>query len=172
MKHQRGNTPMLSFQQWVDSEGGQVACAVRYGFPVASLGAWYRLERYPRPSNQSRILLCSGNNVDLQALLQRFVEVHAPAANKTRRRLLKGCSLVNSVARLKQVFAELNIPESRANLHGERITARWSTTNVSVNEIREAVLALAESGKDCGDVQLIHTAIRDARSAALGRLEK
>ena len=161
---------MISFQQWVDSEGGQSACANRHGFPVASVGAWYRHERYPRPINQARILFCSENTVDLQALLTGFVEAKKSARGPVRHVQLKGCCLVNTLARLKQVFAELNIPAERANLHGERITARWSTTHVSVSEIRQAVLTLAESGKDYGDLQLIHIAIRDARTAALESL--
>lgn len=163
---------MVSFQEWVDSEGGQRKCAKRHGFPPASLGAWYRLERYPKPSSQARIQTCSKHSVDMADLLKRFVAANNNPLPKIAARRLKGSYLVSNLQRLKRVLAELGIPESRANLHGERITARWSTTNVSVSEVRQAVELLAMRNADYGDIQLIHKTIGEARSAALGRLGK
>ncbi|MNT84478.1 hypothetical protein D3C72_2244920 [compost metagenome] len=85
-------------------------------------------------------------------------------------RRLTGSVFVRDVSRLKRLFVELNLPPERCNLLGERITARWAHTHVTVREVRSAVQLLANDGKDSGDLQLIHRAIAEARNTALGSL--
>ncbi|CAI2540237.1 Uncharacterised protein [Serratia ficaria] len=75
--------------------------------------------------------------------------------------------MVRDLVRLKQIFDELQLPAHRCNLNGPGIVARWTTSNVTVQEVRNAVSALEEVGKDAGSVEAIHAAIRDARRDSL-----
>lgn len=161
---------MLSFQQWVDSEGGQRACSRKFGLSPASVGAWYRLERFPRSSSQSRILQCSGYQVDFTMLLWRFICANTGPETQPPRRFMKSNLLVTDIAGLKKVLAEFSIPVSRVDSVGLHLIAGWSVINVVVGEIRCAVQGLAETGQDAGDIQRIHAAILENRTVALRRL--
>ena len=162
----------MTLQDWVTLHGGQRACAAKFKFSVSSLGAWCRAARYPTPSSQQRLIKCSDNQIDFHELLKVFVaKKNANTSNKAPTvRRLTGSVFVRNVSRLKRLFVELNLPPERCNLLGEKITARWTHTHVTVNEVRSAVAKLADEGKDAGDLRLIHQTIAEARNAALGRL--
>lgn len=162
----------MTLQDWVAKHGGQRTCAAKFNFPNSSLGAWCRSERYPTPANQKRLIECSDNEIDFYALLQEFVAKRSAAGQVITRdtRRLTGSILVKNLARLKRVFQEMNLPAERCNLHGDAITARWSHTHVTVCEVRGAISMLVASGKDSGDLLLIHKTIAESRNAALGRL--
>ncbi|SUY95356.1 Uncharacterised protein [Citrobacter freundii] len=162
----------MTLQDWVTKHGGQRACAAKFNFSASSLGAWCRAARYPTPASQQRLIECSDNQIDFQELLQAFV-AKKNASNQDKSpsdRRLTGSVFVRDVSRLKRLFNELNLPSERCNLFGERITARWAHTHVTVHEVRSAVAKLADEGKDSGDLQLIHRTIAEARNAALGSL--
>ncbi|POZ13657.1 hypothetical protein C3Z09_22215 [Lelliottia aquatilis] len=152
--------------------GGLRTCAAKFNFPNSSLGAWCRLERYPTPLSQQRLLECSENEIDFYALLQAFIAKRSAEGQMSTpdTRRLTGSVLVKNLARLKRVFQEMDLPAERCNLHGEKITARWAHTHVTVCEVRDAIGVLVASGKDSGDLQLIHKTIAESRNAALGRL--
>lgn len=162
----------MTLQDWVKQNGGQRACAAKFKFSVSSLGAWCRSARYPTPASQKRLIDCSDNQIDFQDLLQTFVtKKHegTPDQSAVARRLT-GSVFVRDVPRLKRLFIELELPPERCNLLGEKITARWAHTHVTVREVRSAVEKLVSEGKDSGDLQLIHRTIAEARNAALGSL--
>lgn len=162
----------MTLQDWVTQHGGQRACAAKFNFSVSSLGAWCRAARYPTPASQQRLIECSDNQIDFRQLLQTFVakKLEAYQNKEPVIRRLTGSVFVRDISRLKDVFKELNLPPERCNLYGEKITARWAYTHVTVREVRSAVALLAKDGKDSGDLQLIHRAIAEARNAALGSL--
>lgn len=164
----------MTLQDWVTKHGGQRACAAKFSFSVSSLGAWCRAARYPTPASQQRLIEYSDNQIDFQALLKTFVakKNDAVEGNDPIVRRLTGSVFVRDISRLKQLFKELKLPPERCNLLGEKITARWAHTNVTVREVRCAVAKLADEGKDSGDLQLIHRAIAEARNTALGSLKK
>lgn len=162
----------MTLQDWVAKHGGQRACAAKFKFSVSSLGAWCRAARYPTPASQQRLIECSDNQIDFQELLQTFVAKKNESTQDkphTDRRLT-GSVFVRDVSRLKRLFIELDLPSERCNLLGEKITARWAHTHVTVREVRSAVAKLTNEGKDSGDLQLIHRTIAEARNAALGSL--
>ncbi|MEI9745871.1 hypothetical protein [Enterobacter ludwigii] len=162
----------MTLQDWVTQHGGQRACAAKFKFSVSSLGAWCRSARYPTPASLQRLIQCSNNQIDFQDLLQAFVakKNEATQAGEPVVRRLTGSVFVSDVSRLKRLFIELELPPERCNLFGEKITARWTHTHVTVSEVRSAVAKLANEGKDSGDLQLIHRTIAEARNAALGSL--
>lgn len=162
----------MTLQDWVTLQGGQRACATKFNFPFSSLGAWCRAARYPTPANQQRLMECSDNQIDFQQLLQAFVakKNESTQGKPTTDRRLTSSVFVRDVSRLKRLFIELELPPERCNLLGEKITARWAHTHVTVREVRSAVAKLADEGKDSGNLQLIHRAIAEARNAALGSL--
>lgn len=164
----------MTLQEWVLKHGGQRACAAKFNFSTSSLGAWCRAERYPTPVSQKRLIEYSDNQIDFSELLQTFVAKKAEAEpdNEPVIRRLTGSVFVRDVTRLKRLFKELKLPAERCNLHGETITARWAHTHVTVHEVRAAVELLAKSGKDSGDLKLIHRTIAEARNAALGSLNQ
>ncbi|HAT7708276.1 TPA: hypothetical protein JAX41_004730 [Enterobacter roggenkampii] len=162
----------MTLQDWVTQHGGLSACAAKFKFPVSSLGAWCRSIRYPTPASQQRLIECSDNQIDFRDLLQMFVtKKNEEAQDKSPAgRRLTGSVFVRDISRLKRLFIELDLPPERCNLLGEKITARWTHTHVTVREVRSAVEKLASEGKDSGDLQLIHRTIAEARNAALGSL--
>lgn len=162
----------MTFQEWVKEQGGQRACAKKHNFSFASIGSWFRLERYPKPTSQQRILECSAGRVDFLDLLKKHIEKNSDGNIKTVQRRLKASVLVRDLARLKQVYDELGLPSHRCNLHGPKILARWENTHVTVDEVRRAVCELEDQGKDSGDIELIHKTVGEARKTALGRLEQ
>jgi len=163
----------VTLQDWVTQQGGQRACAAKFNFPVSSLGAWCRADRYPTPVSQQRLIECSGDQIDFTHLLRAFVSKKSEAGrSKAEPRRLIGSVFVRDVPRLKRLFNELELPPERCNLLGEKITARWAHTHVTVREVRAAVAKLASTGKDSGDLRLIHQTIADTRNAALGSLTK
>lgn len=163
----------MTLQDWVTEHGGQRACAAKFNFSASSLGAWCRSARYPTPASQKKLIECSGNRIDFQELLQAFIEKKdAAEEGKPVSRRLIGSVFVCDVSRLKRLFKELDLPPERCNLHGERITARWAHTHVTVREVRAAVAHLVKSGADAGDVLLIHRTIAETRNTALGSLKQ
>lgn len=163
----------MTLQDWVTLQGGQRACAAKFNFPVSSLGAWCRAVRYPTPASQKRLMECSNNQIDFYELLQRFINKNCNSTSeKNTTRRLTGSIFVRDVPRLKRLFKELGLPPERCNLYGEQITARWSHTHVTVQEVRDAVQGLSGAGGDAGDLRLIHKTIAESRNAALGSLSK
>lgn len=162
----------MTLQDWVIKHGGQRACAAKFKFSASSLGAWCRFARYPTPASQQRLIECSDNQIDFQNLLKTFV-AKKNEGSQTKSpvvRRLTGSVFVRDISRLKRLFIELDLPPERCNLLGEKITARWAHTHVTVREVRSAVEKLVSEGKDSGDLQLIHRTIAEARNAALGSL--
>lgn len=164
----------VRFQAWVDANGGQRDCAKKYGFPATSMGAWYRLERYPKLETQMLLRDYSDGQIDFQLLMTDFLkhkrESSSSAQSSLKSRRIKGHLVVNEVERLKRVFTELGLPAERCNLHGKQFISRWKQTNVTVREVRQAIAQLDDSGKDGANVELIHKSINAARREAIGRL--
>lgn len=157
----------MTLLEWVKNEGGIKKCSEKHGFTPSALGAWSRLERFPNPSNQARIIEVSGGAVAINQMRELFLTKRNSTELPVRRRRLQGSLMIRDLTRLKQVFDELQLPAHRCNLNGPGIVARWVTTNVTVQEVRNAVSALEEVGKDAGSVEEIHAAIRDARRDSL-----
>jgi len=157
----------VTLLEWVKNEGGIRKCSEKHGFTPSALGAWSRLERFPNPSNQARIIEVSGGAVAINQMRELFLTKRNSTELPARRRRLQGSLMIRDLTRLKQVFDELQLPAHRCNLNGPGIVARWVTTNVTVQEVRNAVSALEEVGKDAGSVEEIHAAIRDARRDSL-----
>lgn len=162
----------MTFQEWVKEQGGQRECARKHNFSFASIGSWFRLERYPKPASQQRILECSNGQVDFLDLLKKHIEKNKGVSTQTVQRRLKASVLIRDLARLIRVYEELGLPPHRCNLHGPKILARWETTHVTVGEVRRAVNELEDQGKDSGDLELIHKKVGEARKTALWRLEQ
>ncbi|WP_261154657.1 hypothetical protein [Serratia ficaria] len=158
----------MTLLEWVKQQGGIKKCSEKHGFTPSALGAWSRLERFPNPDNQARIIKVSGGSVAINQMRELFLSKKNESEIKTpRRRRLQGSLMVRDLVRLKQIFDELQLPAHRCNLNGPGIVARWTTSNVTVQEVRNAVSALEEVGKDAGSVEAIHAAIRDARRDSL-----
>ncbi|HHL0959884.1 TPA: hypothetical protein ACQVH3_004658 [Serratia marcescens] len=161
----------MTLQEWVDQQGGVVKCSKKHGFISSTLGAWCRLERFPRATQQARLLNSSKGLVDISALREAFLAKQVETTEPVRQRRLQGSLVVRSLERLKQVFDEQGLPRHRCNLNGPGLVARWSTTHVTVQEVRNAIQVLADEGRDAGRVEDIHAVIRDARKASLRSLE-
>ncbi|MFW7204161.1 MULTISPECIES: hypothetical protein [Serratia] len=157
----------MTLLEWVKQQGGIKKCSEKHGFTPSALGAWSRLERFPSPDNQARIIQASDGLVAINQMRELFLTKKNSSESSPRRRRLQGSLMVRNLARLKQVFDELQLPAHRCNLNGPGIVARWATTNVTVQEVRNAVSVLEEVGKDAGSVEEIHAAIRDARRDSL-----
>lgn len=164
----------MTFQEWVDRNGGQKGVAQSFSFGASLVGSWYRLERFPRTDNLTLLIAYSEGGIDVQQwaadYASRQKELRDGAVLRQNR--IKGNLPVNNLSRLKSLFSELGIPSERCNLHGPRFIARWKHSNVTVSEVREAVAQLSQKGEDSGDIELIHKAINSARRQALGRLEE
>lgn len=164
----------MTFQEWVDENGGQSAVAKQYGFAASLIGGWYRLERFPRAENLTLLIAYSEGQINVQQWAADFAERtkelrsgEAPRLNK-----IKGNLPVNNLSRLKAIFTELGLPSERCNLRGPKIVARWKHSKVSVCEVRDAIAHLSDKGSDNADIELIHKEINCARRAAIGRLEE
>lgn len=164
----------MTFQEWVDENGGQIGIARAYGFNSSLVGSWYRFERFPRTDNLTLLIAYSDGKINVQQWAADFAGRQKEQGNNsvTRQKKIKGNLPVNSLSRLKAIFVELGIPPERCNLRGPRFLARWKHSNVSVSEVRMAIALLNDQGKDNGDVELIHKEINKARKTALGRLEE
>lgn len=161
----------MTLQEWVEQQGGVNKCSKQHGFTSSAIGAWCRLERFPRAAQQARIIKSSNGLVDVNALREAFLARQMGTTAPVRQRRLQGSLVVRNLERLKQVFDEQGLPRHRCNLNGPGLVARWSTTHVTVQEVRDAMQTLADDGRDAGSVEEIHTAIRDARKASLRSLE-
>lgn len=165
----------MTFQEWVDENGGQVGVARQYEFNASLVGSWYRYERFPRADNLNLLIAYSEGKINVQQWAAEFAG-HQRKRNHNgvgvRQKRIKGNLAVNNLPRLKALFSELDIPAERCNLRGPRYLARWKHSNVTVLEVRNAISHLKETGKDAGDMDLIHKAISGARRAAIGRLEE
>ncbi|WP_258090797.1 hypothetical protein [Serratia liquefaciens] len=162
----------MTLSEWVKQQGGIKKCSEKHGFSPSALGAWSRLERFPNPDNQERIIEATGGQVAINQMRELFLSSKNDSEIKTPRpRRLQGSLMVRDLGRLKKIFDELDLPAHRCNLNGPGIVARWATTNVTVQEVRNAVLALSDVGRDAGNVEEIHTAIREARRLSLRGLE-
>ncbi|KAF1366761.1 hypothetical protein [Yokenella regensburgei] len=166
----------MTFQEWVDENGGQIGVARQYEFNASLVGSWYRYERFPRADNLNLLIAYSEGKINVQQWAAEFAEhqkkqrQHDGAAVRQKR--IKGNLPVNTLPRLKALFSELGMPSERCNLRGPRYLARWKHSNVTVLEVRNAIAHLEEIGKDAGDIDLIHKEISGARRAAIGRLEE
>ncbi|EMP7139242.1 hypothetical protein ROV06_004959 [Serratia marcescens] len=158
----------MTLSEWVKQQGGIKKCSEKHGFSPSALGAWSRFERFPNPDNQERIIEATGGQVALNQMRESFLSNKKDSEIKTpRQRRLQGSLVVRHLGRLKKIFEELELPAHRCNLNGPGIVARWTTTNVTVQEVRNAISTLEEVGKDAGSVEEIHAAIRDARRDSL-----
>ncbi|OUE50292.1 hypothetical protein [Citrobacter amalonaticus] len=165
----------MTFQEWVDENGGQIGIARHYEFNASLVGSWYRYERFPRTDNLNLLIAYSEGKINVQQWAAEFAE-HRRKQRKdgaaVRQKRIKGNLPVNTLPRLKALFSELGMPAERCNLRGPRYLARWKHSNVTVLEVRNAIAHLEEIGKDAGDIDLIHKEINGARRAAIGRLEE
>lgn len=161
----------MTFQEWVKQEGGNEKCATKHGFSSSTLGAWFRLERFPNPDHQIGIIEASNGAVDISELRSQYIAKKREHPAPSRQRRLQGSLIVRDLDRLKLIFDELELPPHRCNLHGPRLLERWATTNVTVKEVRKAVIELESTGRDAANVELIHQAIRESRIEILRGLE-
>ncbi|EGI5795716.1 hypothetical protein VS55_004741 [Salmonella enterica subsp. enterica serovar Othmarschen] len=164
----------MTFQEWVDENGGQSAVAKAYGFTSSLVGSWYRFERFPRTDNLTLLIAYSDGEINVQQWAADFAARSKDLrdGNTQRQNKIKGNLPVNSLSRLKAIFVELGIPSERCNLRGPKFIARWKHSKVAVSEVRDAVINLTDKGRDNGDIELIHKEINSARRSALGRLEE
>lgn len=63
----------MTLQEWIRSQGGQRECARRYELPPASVGAWYRLERFPRPHTQDKLQKFADGEIDFKKLMSDYL---------------------------------------------------------------------------------------------------
>ncbi|EED9552706.1 hypothetical protein AAC73_005110, partial [Salmonella enterica subsp. enterica serovar Hadar] len=56
----------MTFQEWVDENGGQSAVAKAYGFTSSLVGSWYRFERFPRTDNLTLLIAYSDGEINVQ----------------------------------------------------------------------------------------------------------
>ncbi|EJD6659797.1 hypothetical protein M0K31_RS21870 [Enterobacter cloacae] len=164
----------MTFQEWVDENGGQTAVAKAFGFTTSQVGSWYRYERFPRTDNLTLLIAYSEGKINVQQWAADFAarSKELRDGHAQRRNRIKGNLPVNSLNRLKALFIELGIPSERCNLRGPKFIARWKHSKVAVSEVRDAIAHLAVKGRDNGDIELIHKEINSARRSALGRLEE
>lgn len=164
----------MTFQEWVDDNGGQTGVARAYGFVTSLVGSWYRFERFPRTDNLTLLIAYSDGKINVQQWAADFAARQKERRDEPaqRQKKIKGNLPVNNLTRLKAIFSELGIPPERCNLRGPTYLARWKHSNVSVGEVRDAVAYLNGLGKDGGDIELIHKEINEARRTAIGRLKE
>lgn len=164
----------MTFQEWVDENGGQIGVARKFGFTSSLIGAWYRFERFPRADNLTLLVAYSEGRINIQQWAADFAERQRQRSDGTsvRQNKIKGNLPVNCLSRLKAVFSELGMPAERCNLRGPRFIARWKHSHVTVSEVRDAIAVLELKNKDSSDIELIHKEISNARRSALGRLEE
>lgn len=164
----------MTFQEWVDENGGQSAVAKSCGFTSSLVGSWYRFERFPRADNLTLLIAYSDGKINVHQWASDFAGRSKVLRGgcTPRKNKIKGNLPVNSLSRLKAIFVELGIPSERCNLRGPKFIARWKHSKVAVCEVRDAVTNLTDKGRDNGDIELIHKEINSARRSALGRLEE
>lgn len=156
----------MTLSEWVNSEGGVLKCAEAHGFSSSALGSWLRGERFPTPHHQATLLSVAGHSLNLEELRVNYLE-RKGGKTPAKKRRLQSSLFIRDLPRLKEVFEELGLASHRCNLRGPQIIKRWVTTNVTVNEVREAVQKLEAVGRDSGDVELIHESIKEARITRL-----
>lgn len=158
-------------KKMIDDAGGPSAFAMAHGFPVSTVGMWYRGERFPSATHQARLNECTRAKIDFSDLLNLYLTKKTEPQQPHKARRIAANLLVNNLSRLKACFVELGLSPDRLNSHGDHYIARWQKTNVTVREFRDAVQALEESGADAGDIEQLHRTIYAARRESLRRLE-
>lgn len=161
----------MTFSELVESEGGIKAFATKHGFPISTIGMWYRSVRYPSPLFQRRLSQITDGQIDFDEMRDRHLLKKAETPkNRGSKRLGSNLPICN-LSRLKLCFREEDLPVERLGLHGDRIAAMWAINRVTVGEFRIAVSALAAQGKDTGDIEQINSAVGNARTESKRRLQ-
>lgn len=158
------------FKELINQAGGPSAFAVKYGFPISTVGTWYRADRFPSALNQARLSECLGVEINFAEIRELYLQKKL-ARNLSRTRRLSETTLINSLERLKRCFSEMEFSPDRLNLHGADLVARWELANVTVKEFRSAVSILKRKGQDAENITLLHNTVNAMRRESLRRLD-
>ncbi len=82
----------MTFQEWVDENGGQIGVARKFGFTSSLIGAWYRFERFPRADNLTLLVAYSEGRINVQQWAADFAERQRQRSDGTsvRQNKIKG----------------------------------------------------------------------------------
>lgn len=158
------------FKELIDLAGGPSAFAIKYGFPISTVGTWFRGDRYPSASSQARLSECTGIEINFSELRELYLQKRMVRKISKARRL-SGSMMINSLDRLKRCFREQQLSTDRLNLHGSTLVARWKLANVTVKEFRGAVSILKNTGQDAENIILLHNTVNAMRRESLEKLE-
>lgn len=88
----------MTFQEWVDENGGQIGVARKFGFTSSLIGAWYRFERFPRADNLTLLVAYSEGRINVQQWAADFAERQRQRsmAHRFGRTRSKGISLLTA----------------------------------------------------------------------------
>ncbi len=88
----------MTFQEWVDENGGQIGVARKFCFTSSLIGAWYRFERFPRADNLTLLVAYSEGRINVQQWAADFAERQRQRSDGTsvRQNKIKGISLLTA----------------------------------------------------------------------------
>jgi hypothetical protein len=158
------------FRELIDQAGGPSAFAIKYRFPISTIGTWYRGDRFPSACNQARLSECTGVDINFTDLRTLYLQKRVALKTRQNRRLSE-TMLINSMERLKRCFTESDLSPDRLNAQGQNLIARWELANVTVKEFRLAVSMLKRKGQDAENITLLHNTVNAMRRESLRRLD-
>lgn len=134
----------MTLQEWIRSQGGQRECARKYELPPASVGAWYRLERFPRPHTQDKLQKLADGRIDFKKLMNDYLR------NQEKIRKKHEASDVKTVPDLYEkyeksyrgLFEKEGVIPVQPEWQARIIYASWTGRNISSRHIRRAAQSL------------------------------
>ncbi|MFT4274548.1 MAG: hypothetical protein QM578_26465 [Pantoea sp.] len=146
----------MTLQEWIRSQGGQRECARKFNFPAASVGAWYRLERYPRPHTQQKLQQLAHGEIDFRKLMKEYLI----AQRKRNEKCLKITCCTNTLIRpdirselpLKHVLERSGMRPQQPEWQARIIYASWAGKEISTDEFRQVLNGIREKGEQLVDL--------------------